>query len=215
MFGATSLPSEEIRGKDILEVGSHNVNGSLEPFLSSHKPNSYLGVDIEIGPGVDKICRVENLVEQFGKNSFDVVIATELMEHVRPWRVAISNMKQVCRPGGSILITTRSRGFRYHGYPNDYWRYETADFEKIFSDFEIQALQQDPMKPGVFIKAVKPSNFSERDLADINLYSIILRKRVSDVKDSDLKSFRFKYNSRTKAIWYFNKTAGKILKPWT
>jgi len=51
-------------------------------------------------------------------------------------------MKAVLKPGGFIYITTRSRGFPYHAYPHDYWRYEIEDMEKIFGDFEIIALEK-------------------------------------------------------------------------
>jgi len=66
-------------------------------------------------------------------------------------------MKAVLKPGGLIYITTRSRGFSYHAYSHDYWRYEIEDMEKIVGDFEITALEKDWEAPGVFLKARKPT----------------------------------------------------------
>ncbi|WP_217423095.1 class I SAM-dependent methyltransferase [Methanocella conradii] len=99
LFGAINLKKEEIEGKRIIEIGSLDVNGSLRPLLESYNPKEYIGVDIVKGPGVDKVCNVENLVEEFGENVFDVVISTELLEHVKDWRKAISNMKKNVKRG--------------------------------------------------------------------------------------------------------------------
>jgi SAM-dependent methyltransferase len=134
-FGKKYLIAEEIQGKHVVEVGSLDVNGSLRPWILSLCPKSYIGVDICNGPGVDEICRAEELVFHFGDNKFDVLISTELLEHIRHWREAISNMKKILKPGGIILITTRSRGAGYHGFPYDFWRFELSDMEKIFADF--------------------------------------------------------------------------------
>ncbi|MDP3997098.1 MAG: methyltransferase domain-containing protein [bacterium] len=214
MFGATNLLPEDIKDKDILEVGSYDVNGSLKPLLSIHQPKSYIGVDIEAGPNVDEVCKAEELVKRFGNNRFDVVIATELIEHTRYWRETISNIKQVCKPEGIILVTTRSKGFRYHGYPDDYWRYEIKDFQAIFSDCEIVKMGSDSKKPGVFIKVIKPANFTEKDLSLIKLYSIVTRTRTLNISTQDIKKFRRQYLLRTKTVSYLNKIAGNILKPW-
>jgi SAM-dependent methyltransferase len=94
------------------------------------------------------------------------------MEHVEDWRGIISNFKRLLRPGGIVAITTRSRGFGYHGYPADYWRYEVDDMRVIFEDFKIQNLITDPSEPGVFIKAKRPMRFKEKDLSSYNLYAI-------------------------------------------
>ncbi len=154
-----------------------DVNGSVRPRIESYKPGEYIGVDIVPGRRVDVICDATKIVEKFGPDSFDIVISTELIEHIRDWRSAIHNIKAVCKPGGTILITTRSFGFQYHGYPYDFWRYEPEDMSRIFGDCVIEKIERDPDR-GVFIKAIKPERFIERDLSDYALYSIIAGKRV-------------------------------------
>ena len=179
VFGINQLKKEEIENKKILEVGSYDVNGSLRPFVENFKPTEYIGVDVENGPGVDVMLSAEELISKFGKDCFDVVISTELLEHVENWQGVISNIKNVCKPGGLILITTRSYGFPYHPFPNDYWRYELEDMEKIFSDCEILKLEKDNQVPGVLIKLKKPINFSEINLNHYKLYNIVFNERIN------------------------------------
>lgn len=180
-FVARVLAPEEIRGRSVLEVGSKIVNGSVRQTAEAHAPKSYLGVDIDLGPGVDDICDVYNLVGRYGTCAFEIVICTEMLEHVRDWRRAVSNLKGVLRPGGILLITTRSKGFHYHGYPADYWRYEIDDLRTIFSDFAIERLEADPSSSGVFLKAVKPVRFLARALDDYRLYSVVRGRRCLTV----------------------------------
>ena len=188
IFGVKNLTKEEIKGKRIIEVGSYDVNGSLRPIIESWGVAEYIGVDIEKGPGVDIICNAENLVEKFGKESFDVVISTELLEHVRDWRKVISNIKNICKSNGIILITTRSYGFWYHGYPYDFWRYELEDMKHIFSDCEILKIEKDTQVPGVFIKVKKLNKFIQEDLSSYKLYSVILNKRVENITNKDFRN---------------------------
>jgi SAM-dependent methyltransferase len=163
------LTREEVAGKRVLEVGSYDVNGTPRSIIDPLQPGSYTGLDFSDGPGVDVVGKAEELVDEFGIESFDVVISTELLEHVFPWREVISEMKRVTREGGILIVTTRAPGFPYHPYPVDLWRYTESDFQRIFSDMEIVTLVDDPMAPGVFLKARKPSGFKELDLSDIHV----------------------------------------------
>src|SRR5512133_1128292 len=82
-YGTTHLTSGDVRGKSVLEVGSQNVNGSLRSYVEGLGPSRYFGVDMTPGDGVDEVCSAEKLIERFGVDAFDVVISTEMLEHVR------------------------------------------------------------------------------------------------------------------------------------
>lgn len=191
-FAKFNLTTEDIRGKKIIEVGSRDVNGSVKQEIMPSEPASYLGVDIEKGPGVDEICNVYELVGHFGEESFDVVITTEMVEHVRDWRDAFSQLKRILKPNGVLLVTTRSQGFPYHDYPSDYWRFEIEDMEAIFSDMKIEALEKDSSDPGVLVKVRKPESFKENNLSDHALYSMITSKRSKEITALDVLLFKIK-----------------------
>lgn len=166
----------------MLEVGSLDVNGSLRAHLQAFRPASYLGVDITQGPGVDEVCDAGALLERFGPDRFDIVVTTEMLEHVRDWSRVLTNLKGVLKPGGILVLTTRSPGFPYHGFPHDFWRYEVDEMGRLFADFQIEDLRPDPMQAGVFIRARKPLDYRPADLSDIRLLSMVTGKpqRVND-----------------------------------
>ncbi|MCX7615947.1 MAG: class I SAM-dependent methyltransferase [Patescibacteria group bacterium] len=191
-FFVSEVNPKEFSNKKVLEVGSRYINGSIRPIVERLlNPKEYIGIDIQPGKFVDIILPAENLVDRFGKNAFDVIIALELLEHVKDYKLVIENMKEVLRPNGFVYISTRSYGFPYHGYPYDFWRYEINDMENLFADFEVIALKNDPEAKGVFLKAKKPQNYKKVDISDYKLYSILLGKRTDKiVKEKDCSLFR-------------------------
>lgn len=182
-FAVNALVKREIEGKRVLEVGALDVNGSARLQIEKFKPVEYIGVDVVMGTGVNEICSATDILNRYGKESFDVIIATELLEHVNDWKKAVNNFKDVLKSNGILLITTRSIGFGYHGFPYDYWRFEEKDMRYIFSDFIIERLEKDPLVPGVFMKARKPLPFSRADISDYPLYSIMLRRKTGNTRN--------------------------------
>ncbi len=56
--------------------------------------------------------------------AFGVVICTEMIEHDDRFWESAKEMARVLRPGGYLILTTRSwRGCPPHEYPSDYWRF--------------------------------------------------------------------------------------------
>jgi SAM-dependent methyltransferase len=177
-FGQRVLGETDVRDRAVLEVGARDVNGSLRPWIESLQPASYFGVDIVPGTGVDRIVRVEELLADEGPDRFDLIIATEVVEHVHDWRAAFDNMKAVLKPQGLLLLTTRSRGFPLHGYPSDYWRYEADDIGQILADCAVEVLERDPSEPGVFVLARKPVGWEPVDLSTLRLTSAASGRRL-------------------------------------
>lgn len=197
LFGATSLRAEDVTGKRVLEIGSRRaglreLQGTLRPYVESLQPEEYVGADALPGEQVDLVCPVEALLPHFGPASFDLIVCTEVLEHVADWRRAVGTIKRLCRAQGIVLVTTRSRGFPYHGFPRDFWRFEVGDMEAIFADMEVLSLRPDPQFPGVFLKARKPAAFVERDLSALYLYSILRGARAKEVAPGDLRTMRFR-----------------------
>jgi Methyltransferase domain len=153
------ITEDMVRGMDVLECGSFDVNGSVKPHIMKLKPRSFLGIDIRQGPNVDRVLDVSDLPDSdLGK--FSLVVSTEMLEHVADWRAAIHGMISALDDNGAIVITTRSPGFPLHEYPGDFWRYTVADMERIFSSAGLKLVETAPDwlpgHPGVFVHARRP-----------------------------------------------------------
>ncbi len=75
----------------------------------------------------------------FKDGEFQVVLCTEVLEHLREPRTAIAEMRRVLKQKGSLILTTR---FVYplHDTPHDYWRFTVYGLRELFSDWDIVEL---------------------------------------------------------------------------
>ena len=153
------MTEAHVTGARVLEVGSYDINGSVRPYVESLKPAIYIGVDISDGPSVDVVVDCEDLTAVVGDRSWDVVICTEMLEHVPNWRTCMRELVSAVSPGGYLLLTTRSPGFPYHGFPGDYWRFTRQQMFDILYGLGLDVITIDddhPDTPGVLAFARKP-----------------------------------------------------------
>lgn len=159
-FASTALSAGDVAGKRVVEAGALNVNGSARPAIEALRPASYLGTDMRDGPGVDKVCKAEDLPFLVGTGFAGVVVSTEMLEHAPDWAAAVRGMVLVLAPGGLLLLTTRGPGFPVHGYPEDHWRFTPEAMESILGACGLEILRcepdPDPASPGVFALARRP-----------------------------------------------------------
>lgn len=94
--------------KNVLEVGSLNINGSIRQFFQQC---NYVGVDLGAGRDVDVIAKGEDL--SYADGSFDVVASCECFEHNPEWAKTFGNMVRMSC--GLVFFSCATTGRAEHG----------------------------------------------------------------------------------------------------
>ncbi len=151
------LANTTLKNVSFLEVGC-----GLGYFSQEAKKRGAKVTGIDIGKKLIARCRKEIpggrfIVASadklpFANNSFDIVLCTEVIEHVNKPLKTISEIKRVVKPGGVIVLTTPNKLFRpfflllsflrirpYRG--NENWFYQ-AKLVSIFNEMGLVILKK-------------------------------------------------------------------------
>jgi len=71
--------------------------------------------------------------------TFDLIIAEQVLEHVRRPDLALQNMRGMLRNGGAVLITTPFL-IQYHPIPLDLWRWTADGMRALLEDQGIEVI---------------------------------------------------------------------------
>jgi SAM-dependent methyltransferase len=114
----------------VVEVGSKDY-GNTQPFRQLFAGLDYVGVDVAPGDNVDRVVDLESGLGDLAPGTFGLVICCSVLEHMRrPWRAA-ENLSVLLRPGGSLFISV-PWVWRYHAYPDDYYRFSASALRALF-----------------------------------------------------------------------------------
>jgi SAM-dependent methyltransferase len=97
------------------------------PFFAA--ATSYVGVDVQENRNADVHGAVEELPLEDG--AFDVVLCTQVLEHVDDPARAVRELLRVTAPGGRVLASTHGV-MLYHPNPQDLWRWTHTGLERLF-----------------------------------------------------------------------------------
>ncbi len=120
-------------GRRTLDIGAQNG-----PY-ATHFPRR-VGLDIVPGAGVRIIGDAQAL--GIRDEAFQVVLCTEVLEHLPEPQAAVDEMFRVLEPGGELLLTTRFL-FPIHDAPHDYFRYTKYGLRHLLRRFEILELREE------------------------------------------------------------------------
>jgi hypothetical protein len=93
----------------VLDCGSLDINGSNRYLFENC---TYIGIDISSGKNVDNVCLIHKYKSDI---KFDVIISTETLEHDMYYKLSLSNIIQLLKPNGLIIITCATTGRIEHG----------------------------------------------------------------------------------------------------
>lgn len=127
LFLTRALPKTD---GPVLEVGSRDY-GNTESFRDVYAGNGYLGVDLAAGRNVDRVIDLAAGIGDLAEGHFALIICCSVLEHVpRPWQMA-ENLTRLLRPGGALYIAV-PWVWRYHAYPDDYFRFSWRGIAELF-----------------------------------------------------------------------------------
>jgi len=117
----------------VLEIGSLQVQegavGDLRPIFAGKE---YIGCDMQAGPGVDRIERLEALT--FPDGWAGTVLCLNVLEHAWDFRRGAEEIVRVMGEGGLALVTAPFE-FHIHAYPDDYFRFTPQAIARLMSGF--------------------------------------------------------------------------------
>jgi SAM-dependent methyltransferase len=119
----------------VLEVGGHQLSHCAvglfpEPRFTYHD----LNLEASDIPNTI-IADITDCRDVVPDESFDIVVSSDVFEHIdRPW-LAAAEIARILKPGG-LAITHTLFSWRNHPCPIDYWRFSKECLEFLFADLE-------------------------------------------------------------------------------
>ncbi len=103
----------------------------FEKIFEGHA-SAYLKLDILSRKEIHVLGFGERL--PFKENSFDVVMCTQVLEHVNQPFEVVREIRRVLKPQGKVFLSTHGV-WKEHNAPSDNWRFAPAGFKELFKGF--------------------------------------------------------------------------------
>lgn len=123
-------------GEQILDYGC----GSM-PYrgLFEAAGGRYVGADLEGNRDADVLIPRQGTIP-VPDGSFDLVISSQVLEHVEDPLGYLMEARRVLRSSGRLVVSTHGC-WRYHPHPEDYWRWTAAGLTKVLGSAGFHVLR--------------------------------------------------------------------------
>lgn len=104
----------------------------IKPFVAN-----YIGIDLPENTVADIHITPEGIID-LSDNSLDVVLSTQVLEHVVNPTFYLAEAQRVLKKDGKLILSTHGY-WMFHPDPTDFWRWTSTGLQKIVSEsgFEI------------------------------------------------------------------------------
>lgn len=120
---------DRVRSDDAMRVLDYGSGGS--PYRPLFPNADYRRADCVELPGLDYTFGEDEKIPE-ADNAFDIVLSTQVLEHVRHPQLYLGEARRLLKPGGRIIVSTHGL-FEEHGAPVDFRRWT---LEGLFCELE-------------------------------------------------------------------------------
>jgi SAM-dependent methyltransferase len=117
-------------------------------FAGLFRHTRYVGVDLAVGDTRWDFSQLDALSDltalPFAANQFDVVLCTQVLEHVREPRAVLVELQRVLQPGGRLYLSV-PQSWHQHQKPHDYFRYTSFGLRYLFETSGLCVEKIEPM----------------------------------------------------------------------
>jgi SAM-dependent methyltransferase len=92
----------------------------------------YVAADVTPGPNVDRQLSSDGLTLEPAE-SYDVVLSTQVLEHVADPGVYLQECRRILKPGGQLVLSTHGM-IEEHACPDDYYRWTSRGLEHLMAE---------------------------------------------------------------------------------
>jgi hypothetical protein len=150
----------------VLEIGSKDY-GSTVPFREHIEHSEYVGLDMASGAGVDVVGDLSQGLCGLPESHFSLIICCSVLEHVeKPWQMA-ENIMRLTKSGGAVYMSV-PWVWRYHAYPDDYFRFSWRGVETLFGGLSWQHHHYSTTVIGEFIEISEASKDGDNRMAALH-----------------------------------------------
>jgi SAM-dependent methyltransferase len=108
----------------------------------------YVGIDLAVGDPVADYSRLDVLGDlaqmPFKTETFDAILCTQVLEHVREPQRVLQELGRVLRPGGRLFLSA-PQSWHQHQKPNDYYRYTSFGLRYLLEKVKLNVEMIRPM----------------------------------------------------------------------
>jgi SAM-dependent methyltransferase len=118
------LALEKIKTEKPIAILDYGCGGSPYKTLfpnAVYKRADFLNADMD---PVDYVLKEDSMIEE-RDGFFDLIVSTQVLEHVSNPRTYLAECHRLLKPGGQLYLTTHG-SYPDHACPDDFWRW-TAD----------------------------------------------------------------------------------------
>ena len=166
-YSLASINKANTKWNKVLVVGAGN-----DPYRNLFgKLEQYIRLDILIDKDkVDVVAAAHFL--PFGDESFDCILAIEVMEHLEYPKSFIDEVYRVLEKDGSFYATIPFM-FHEHGDPSDYWRPTRFALEILYNEFKKVKIAPQGNRFHVILDLISTSRFLFRVFRFLRIFNHI------------------------------------------